>query len=144
MQHTCFAQRSSPLRTEYKRGLSLRTLQEAFEHQQSLPTFRIREENCPIGRYVLTRPNNVRPFKPGFRDGEIVHNRFANEDGKVMGSYDKEGVCMYAVSVLFIPPPREHAPYSSDWAEDCLEPSDKTKFLRSPDHHFKMGDAFNR
>jgi hypothetical protein len=69
-------------------------------------------------------------IKPRFRDGEIVHNRFANEDGKVMGSYDKEGVCMYAVSVLFIPPPREHAPYSSDWAEDCLEPSDKTQILR--------------
>jgi len=68
-------------------------------------------------------------IKPRFRDGEIVHNRFANEDGKVLGSYDKEGVCMYAVSVLDIPPPREHAPYSSDWAEDCLEPSDKTKFL---------------
>jgi hypothetical protein len=63
-------------------------------------------------------------IQPRFRDGEIVHNRFANEDGKVMGSYDKEGVCMYAVSVLFIPPPR-----ASDWAEDCLEPSDKTKLL---------------
>ena len=68
-------------------------------------------------------------IKPRFRDGEIVHNRFANEDGKVMGSYDKEGVCMYAVSVLFIPPPREHAPYSSDWAEECLEASDKTELL---------------
>ncbi len=42
---------------------------------------------------------------------------------------DKAGVCMYAVSVLFIAPPREHAPYSSDWAEDCLEPSDKAKLL---------------
>jgi hypothetical protein len=49
-------------------------------------------------------------ISPRFRDGEIVHNRFANEDGKVLGSYDKEGVCMYAVSVLYIPPPREHAP----------------------------------
>src|ERR1700693_1330363 len=72
----------------------------------------------------------IMAIKPRFRDGEIVHNRFANEDGKVMGSYDKEGVCMYAVSVLFIAPPREHAPYSSDWAEDCLEASDKTKFLK--------------
>src|SRR5437762_11164927 len=62
MQHTCFAQRSSTLRTECKRGLSLRTLQEAFEDQQRLPTFRIREENCPISRYVLTRPNNVCPL----------------------------------------------------------------------------------
>jgi hypothetical protein len=76
-----------------------------------------------FGRHVMA-------IKPRFRDGEIVHNRFANEDGRVMGSYDKEGVCMYAVSVLFIAPPREHAPYSSDWAEDCLEPSDKTQFLR--------------
>ena len=73
---------------------------------------------------------HIMAIKPRFRDGEIVHNRFANEDGKVMGSYDKEGVCMYAVSVLFIPPPREHAPYSSDWAEDSLEPSDKAKFLK--------------
>jgi hypothetical protein len=72
----------------------------------------------------------IMAIKPRFRDGEIVHNRFANEDGQVMGSYDKEGVCMYAVSVLFIAPPREHAPYSSDWAEDCLEASDKTKFLK--------------
>jgi hypothetical protein len=37
-------------------------LHEAFEHQQSLPAFRIREENCPIGRYILTRPNNARPL----------------------------------------------------------------------------------
>ena len=73
---------------------------------------------------------HIMAIKPRFRDGEIVHNRFANEDGKVMGSYDNEGVCMYAVSVLFIPPPRVHAPYSSDWAEDCLEPSDKIQFLR--------------
>jgi len=73
---------------------------------------------------------HIMAIKPRFRDGEIVHNRFANEDGRVMGSYDKMGVCMYAVSVLFIAPPREHAPYSSDWAEDCLEPSDKTKFLK--------------
>ena len=74
-----------------------------------------------FGRHIMA-------IKPRFRDGEIVHNRFANEDGRVMGSYDKEGVCMYAVSVLFIAPPREHAPYSSDWAEDCLEVFDKTKF----------------
>jgi len=72
----------------------------------------------------------IMAIKPRFRDGEIVHNRFANEDGRVMGSYDKEGVCMYAVSVLFIAPPREHAPYSSDWAEDCLEVFDKTKFQK--------------
>ena len=73
---------------------------------------------------------HIMAIKPRFRDGEIVHNRFANEDGRVMGSYDKEGVCMYAVSVLFIAPSREHAPYSSDWAEDWLEASDKTKFLK--------------
>ena len=62
MQHTCFAERSSPLRMENKRGLSLRTLEEVLEHQQRLPTFRIREENCPIGRYVLAWPNDVRPL----------------------------------------------------------------------------------
>jgi hypothetical protein len=76
-----------------------------------------------FGRHIMA-------IKPRFRDGEIVHNRFANEDGRVMGSYDKEGVCMYAVSVLFIAPPREHAPYSSDWAEDWLEVFDKTKFQK--------------
>src|ERR1700730_5854674 len=74
-----------------------------------------------FGRHIMA-------IEPRFRDGEIVHNRFANEDGRVMGSYDKEGVCMYAVSVLFIAPPREHPTWSSDWAEDCLEVFDKTKF----------------
>jgi hypothetical protein len=75
---------------------------------------------------------HVVAMKPRFRDGEIVHNRFTDEDGRVLGSYDKKGVCMYAVSVLDIPRPREHAPYSSDWVEDCLEPSDKSKILMSP------------
>src|SRR5206468_8650516 len=35
MQHTCFAQRSSTLRTECKRGLSLRTLQEALDRKST-------------------------------------------------------------------------------------------------------------
>lgn len=78
--------------------------------------------------------SHVMTINPKFHKGEIVHNRFANEDGKVMGSYDKEGICMYEVSVV-IPFPREHPPYSSDWAEDCLEPFDKTTA------HHRAGDA---
>lgn len=68
-------------------------------------------------------------INPRFRDGEIVHNRAANEDGKVKDIYDRGGVWMYEVSVV-IPSPREHPPYYSDWAEDCLEPFDKTRNLK--------------
>src|ERR1700730_6778370 len=80
----------------------------------------------PVRTYFRSHTMTI---NPRFRDGQIVHNRFANEDGKVMASYVKGGVWMYEVSVI-IPSPREHPPYYSDWAEDCLEPFDKTKNVK--------------
>ena len=72
----------------HKRGLSLRTLQEAFEHQQRLLTFRIREENCPIGRYgspVLAWPNDVRPLI-----GRFIHANRSGFEIKIIDSQSEQ------------------------------------------------------